>query len=69
MTGNQSKLGKTPGRDADLGKLTYPALWGIEESRQRAMALVTEACECLNQYGDRAGCLKQLAKFIVERDH
>lgn len=69
VTGDQARLGKTPGRDVDLGKLTYPALWGIEESRQRAKTLISEACNLLDVYGDRAVWLKELAYFIVERDH
>ncbi|MBL8818032.1 MAG: polyprenyl synthetase family protein [Planctomyces sp.] len=69
ITGDQARLGKTPGRDVDLGKLTYPAFWGIDESRQRAKTLISEACGLLDIYGERAVWLKELANFIVERDH
>ncbi len=69
VTGDQSKLGKKPGRDADLGKLTYPGLLGIEDSRAKAEALVHEACRALEIFGERAVWLKELARFIVERDH
>ncbi|HQX51583.1 MAG TPA: polyprenyl synthetase family protein [Planctomycetaceae bacterium] len=69
VTGDQSKLGKKPGRDADLGKLTYPGLLGIEVSREKAAQLVHEACQALETFGERSVWLKELARFIVERDH
>ena len=69
VTGDQSKLGKKLGRDAVLGKLTYPGLLGIETSRAKAEQLVQEACEAVAVFGDRSRWLKELARFIVERDH
>jgi geranylgeranyl diphosphate synthase type II len=69
VTGDQTKLGKTPGRDADLGKLTYPGLLGIENSRKKAEELIKEACDAVEIFGDRSRWLKDLARFIVERDH
>jgi geranylgeranyl pyrophosphate synthase len=69
VTGDQAKLGKKPGRDADLGKLTYPGLLGIEHSRAKAEQLVHEACDAVDVFGDRSDWLKDLARFIVERDH
>ncbi len=69
VTGDPSKLGKTPGRDVDLGKLTYPSLLGIENSRNKAKELVQEACQAVDVFGDRGVWLKDLARFIVERDH
>ena len=69
VTGEQTKLGKKPGRDVDLGKLTYPGLLGINESRQKAEQLVQEAFRAVEVFGDRSVWLKDLARFIVERDH
>lgn len=69
VTGDAVKLGKTPGRDVDLGKLTYPALLGLDSSRQKAMELVQEACDTLKCFGERGHWLEELARFIVERDH
>ena len=69
VTGEQTKLGKKPGRDVDLGKLTYPGLLGINESRQKAEQLVQEAFRAVEVFGDRSMWLKDLARFIVERDH
>ena len=69
ITGSNSKLGKTTGRDVDLGKLTYPSLIGIEASRHKAEQLVQQACDLLSPFGERAVWLTNLARFIVERDH
>ena len=69
VTGDQTKLGKNTGRDADLGKLTYPGLLGIESSRAKAEQLVQEACDAVAVFGDRSRWLTELARFIVERDH
>ena len=69
VTGDAARLGKTPGRDADLGKLTYPALLGMETSRRQAEMLVQEACDSVSDFGPRSGWLQELARFIVERDH
>jgi len=69
VTGDQSRLGKKPGRDADLGKLTYPGLLGIESSRAKAEQLVQEACDAVAVFGSRSRWLRELARFIVERDH
>ncbi len=69
ITGSNSKLGKTTGRDIDLGKLTYPSLIGIDASRKKAEQLVQQACDLLIPFGERANWLTNLARFIVERDH
>ena len=69
VTGDATRLGKTPGRDVDLGKLTYPALLGLEASRRQAETLVQEACDSVSHFGPRSGWLQELARFIVERDH
>lgn len=69
VTGSDDRLGKETGRDNELGKLTYPSLIGIDASRQKARSLVEEACAALDVFDDRADALRQLARFIVERDH
>ena len=69
VTGSGAKLGKETGRDRELGKLTYPRLLGVEGSRRKATELVSEACECLSIFKERAEPLRRLAQFIVERDH
>lgn len=69
ITATQEKLGKTAGKDLKAEKVTYPSLWGIEESRAKAQKLVEEACLELAFYGDKAVPLQAIAHFIINRDH
>lgn len=63
-----ASLGKTAGKDAAQGKLTYPAAVGLEQSKARAAELITEAKRSLAGLGD-APLLEQLFEFFVCRDH
>ncbi|MGA9902265.1 MAG: polyprenyl synthetase family protein, partial [Terriglobales bacterium] len=67
LTQTSEQLGKTAGKDKAAEKTTYPALFGIKESLQKADALVDEACAQLDEYGTAASNLKDLARFLVER--
>ena len=69
VTGSDERLGKETGRDNELGKLTYPSLIGIESSRAKAQSLVDSACTALDIFDSQADPLRELARFIVERDH
>ncbi len=67
VTQTSEQLGKTAGKDTAAQKATYPALFGIEESVRKADALVQSAFTELDRFGERAGTLKELAKFLIER--
>ena len=67
LTQTSEQLGKTAGKDKAAEKATYPALFGIEESIRKADALVEKACAELNEYGEAASTLKDLAHYLVER--
>jgi len=67
LTQTSEQLGKTAGKDAAAEKATYPALFGIEESIRKADALADRACAELDEYGEAASTLKDLARFLVER--
>jgi geranylgeranyl diphosphate synthase type II len=67
LTQTSEQLGKTAGKDMAAEKTTYPALFGIEESLRKADALVDLACAELNEYGEAASTLKDLARYLVER--
>lgn len=60
-------LGKTAGKDREKKKATYPALYGVEKSRQIAADLAARAARELAFYGDRAAHLRQLGDFLVAR--
>lgn len=67
VTQTSEQLGKTAGKDTASEKATYPALFGIEKSQQKADELVSKAFAELETFGDRAETLKELARFLVER--
>jgi geranylgeranyl diphosphate synthase type II len=68
LNGNEAALGKRTGKDSHHGKLTFPAVLGVDASRQRAEQLVGEACEALGPFGSQAAALEALARFVLERD-
>jgi geranylgeranyl pyrophosphate synthase len=67
VEGDPEETGKATGRDRHLGKATYPALFGVESSRQRAGELIAEAVQGLAEFGEEADLLRGLARFIGER--
>jgi geranylgeranyl diphosphate synthase type II len=67
VTATAEELGKTAGKDLQAQKVTYPSLWGIEESRRQADALVTSAKAELTSFGEKAQPLIALADFITNR--
>ncbi|WRH65740.1 MAG: polyprenyl synthetase family protein [Planktothrix sp. GU0601_MAG3] len=69
ITATQEELGKTAGKDLTAKKVTYPSLWGIDESRRQAQQLIEVAKAELSDYGDRAIPLLAIADFITNRTH
>src|SRR5580698_2249872 len=67
MTEDSANLGKTAGKDQATEKVTWPAVFGIEQSQRHAEALIDEAFAALEPYGDRAESLKAVARYLVER--
>jgi len=68
LTASSEVLGKTAGKDLTADKTTYPKLLGLEESRQRADLLVTEAKQALLPWQAKAQPLLALADYITSRD-
>jgi geranylgeranyl diphosphate synthase type II len=69
MTVDSAHLGKTAGKDLATEKATWPAVFGIEQSKRDAAQLVEEAFAALAPYGSRADGLKAIAHYLVERDN
>ena len=69
VQGDEVAMGKRLRKDSQHGKLTFPALLGVEESRRRAEQLVDEACERIARLGPRASNLEALARYVLERNH
>ena len=68
VAGEETAVGKRLGKDSRQGKLTFPGLLGIRQSRERAEQLVAEACEALAPLAPQAGALEALARYVLERD-
>ncbi len=62
------KLGKTAGKDAQNNKPTYVSLMGVGAAKEFAKKLHSEATQALQQFGEQALRLRQIADFIVYRD-
>jgi geranylgeranyl diphosphate synthase type II len=67
VVGERAVTGKTPGRDAALGKTTYPVLFGIDRARQMARTTLAEAEGQVD--GPRGETLRALARYVVDRNH
>jgi len=67
VTSSSEVLGKTAGKDEKVKKATYPALYGIEASRQKARELVASAMDDIRDFGQEADTLRNLARFVIER--
>ena len=68
VEGSADQTGKRVQKDAGRGKLTYPGLLGVAESRRRAERLCQEACGQLAPLGPGAARLVALAQSITGRN-
>ncbi len=66
--GDEEKAGKALRKDEEQGKATFVSLMGPEKAREQARALSEQAIGHLVQHGKEADLLRELARFIVERD-
>jgi geranylgeranyl diphosphate synthase, type II len=67
-TQSAKKLGKSAGKDAAAGKMTFPALYGLEKSRALAEQWTEEAIMSLKPFGPRAATLRDLATSLQQRN-
>jgi farnesyl diphosphate synthase len=66
-TADSATLGKTAGKDAVANKPTYVSILGLEESRQLAQQLRSDAEKAIIPFGDKAQRLRDIAELIVQR--
>ncbi len=59
--------GKATGKDAALGKLTYPGVMGVEASRTEIQRLRTVALDALRPFGPSAAPLAELCEYLAVR--
>ncbi len=67
ITGDEDLLGKDVGSDQDRNKATYPALFGLEESKRKAEELVEQGIANLGEFDERAEPLREIARFFIQR--
>ena len=68
VTQTSEQLGKTAGKDTQAQKATYPAIVGLEKSRQIAEQLTAKAFAALKIFKGKAVALEALAEFLLKRD-
>jgi geranylgeranyl diphosphate synthase, type II len=67
VTASAEDLGKTPGKDAQSRKATYPAMYGMEETREAAANAHRAACNALDRIDRPADVLRDIVDFILNR--
>ncbi|MAT68831.1 MAG: farnesyl-diphosphate synthase [Planctomycetaceae bacterium] len=68
VAGEEAAVGKRLGKDSRQGKITYPALLGVEASRAKAAELIAGAVAAVSILGERGGPLVALAEFVGRRN-
>lgn len=66
--GNEEILGKPVGRDKELGKCTYVSKYGLQGAKEILDKITKEATEELQEFGEKAEFLKELALYIKNRN-
>ncbi|MFI5166347.1 MAG: polyprenyl synthetase family protein [Thermoanaerobaculales bacterium] len=68
VTGSAASLGKSPGKDAAAGKLTYPAVYGVEEARARLADLAQALAREARALEGGEGPLAAMVGYVARRD-
>lgn len=66
--GDEKVMGKPVGNDREMGKCTYVSQYGLDKSKEILHTLTGEAIGLLNDFGDEADFLRNLATYIAERE-
>ncbi len=69
VEGETAIIGKRSGQDIAHQKATYPALLGVKPAHEAAANLVNEALVSLRLFDDSADALRNIAEYIIKRDH
>ncbi|MFT5726462.1 MAG: geranylgeranyl diphosphate synthase type II [Desulforhopalus sp.] len=69
VTSTTEQLGKAAGSDASRGKATYPAFFGVDQTRQKAKDAVEKALHALQNFDAKADPLRALAEYIYTRSN
>ena len=66
--GDEAAAGKRLRKDAGAGKETFLSLLGADRAREQARMLVDQAIAHLHSYGREADLLREIARFVLDRD-
>ena len=66
--GDPEITGKPVGNDKEMGKCTYVSYYGLEDAKKELDKITEKAIEQLEEYGEKAEFLKQLASYIKNRN-
>ena len=67
VEGDKEHMGKNVGSDAEKGKATYPAVLGVDRSKEKAETLISKAISHLDEFDGRAEPLRMIAEYIGTR--
>lgn len=67
VTATIEEIGKTPGKDAEEGKVTYVSFYGLDESKKQLAFLCGEACDILKKNKINSDVLIEICNSINER--
>lgn len=68
VTQSSEKLGKSAGKDVGAGKMTYPAVYGLERSRREAEEWTHRALDALVPLGSHGEILRAIGAHLLERE-
>lgn len=69
VTQTTEKLGKTAGKDVEATKATFPALFGLEKSKEEARKLTKAAHDSLEIFGTKGTRLREIADYLLDREY
>jgi geranylgeranyl pyrophosphate synthase len=68
IEGTEEIIGKTSKSDLTNHKSTYPAIMGVEASREKASESIENALAAIGHFDHRADVLRQLAHYTITRE-
>jgi farnesyl diphosphate synthase len=68
VEGDEQAAGKKLRKDGEAGKETFLSLLGVDRAREQATLLVDQAIEHLHGHGTEADLLRDIARYVLERD-
>lgn len=68
IEGDSEHLGKTPGKDLKNNKATFPAFYGVAESKKMAENYLNQAINMIQSFGEKSQILTEIAKCVLKRD-